>query len=63
MWYEMKLSIHEHILYKVSKTYCSSIVLFRYDFRTILWQSSQKTFNREGTSGVYYLFGPAVYEI
>jgi hypothetical protein len=59
----MKLSIPLHILYQVFKTYCSSIALFKYDFRTILWQSSQKTFNREGTSGVYYLFGPAVYEI
>ena len=49
----MKLSIHGHILYKVFKAYCSSNALFKYDFRTILWKSSQKTFNREGTSGVY----------
>ena len=52
MYSEMKLSIHGHILYQVLKTYCSSIALFKYDFRTILWQSLQKTFNREGTSGV-----------
>jgi hypothetical protein len=52
MYSEMKLSIHGHILYQVFKTYCSSIALFKYDFRTILWQSLQKTFNREGTSGV-----------
>jgi hypothetical protein len=37
----MKLSIHGHILYQVFKTYCSSIALFKYDFRTILWQSLQ----------------------
>jgi hypothetical protein len=48
----MKLPIHGHILYQVFKTYCSSIALFKYDFRTILWHSSRKTFNREGTSGV-----------
>ena len=52
MYSEMKLSIHGHILYQVFKTYCSSIALFKNDFRTILWQSLQKTFNREGTSGV-----------
>jgi hypothetical protein len=44
----MKLPIHGHILYQVFKTYCSSIALCKYDFRTILWQSLQKTFNREG---------------
>jgi hypothetical protein len=49
----MKLSIHGYILYKVFKKYCSLITLFKYYFRTIVWQSSQKTFNREGTSGVY----------
>jgi len=48
----MKLSIHGPVLYQVFKTCCSSIALFKYDFRTILWQSSQKTFNREGTSVV-----------
>jgi len=49
----MKLCIHGHILIKVFKAYWSSIALFKYDFRTILWQSSQKTFIREGISGVY----------
>jgi len=39
----MKLSIHGPVLFKVFKTFCSSIALFKYDFRTILWQSSQKT--------------------
>ena len=37
---------------KINYLFTPSIALFKNDFRTILWQSSQKTFNREGTSGV-----------